>query len=111
VQVDGQQIFEALGAVGLKGKIKSLDQLRGGLPVIDTLKITRRLEAASLPTAQAEAIAQAIAEVTSMDLATKADIADVRTAIAELKADLQRWVFGVVVLSTIAQVLVIKLWH
>jgi hypothetical protein len=79
--------------------------------VIDTLKITRRLEAASLPTAQAEAIAQAIAEVTSMDLATKADIADVRTAIAELKADLQRWVFGVVVLSTIAQVLVIKLWH
>lgn len=79
--------------------------------MIDTLKITRRLEAASLPTAQAEAIAQAIAEVTSMDLATKADIADVRTAIAELKADLQRWVFGVVVLSTIAQVLVIKLWH
>ena len=79
--------------------------------MIDTLKITRRLEAASLPTAQAEAIAQAIAEVSSMDLATKADIADVRTAIAELKADLQLWVFGVVVLSTIAQVLVIKLWH
>jgi hypothetical protein len=42
--------------------------------MIDTLKISKELEAATLSKAQAEAIATALAEVTSAELASKNDI-------------------------------------
>ncbi len=44
--------------------------------MIDTLKISRELEAASLTKVQAEAIAEALAGVTASDLASKADLKD-----------------------------------
>jgi hypothetical protein len=42
--------------------------------VIDTLKIAKRLEQAQLSSEQAEAIAESIAEVTSAEFATRADL-------------------------------------
>jgi hypothetical protein len=79
--------------------------------MIDTLKIARRLEEAELSKVQAEAIASSLAELTAADLATKEDIANVRTAIAELKGELQRFVIVSFILVAIAQTLVLKLWH
>jgi hypothetical protein len=51
----------------------------------DTLKFVEKLEAAGVPHAQAKATAEAFAEATSQELATKADLAAVK---AELKADI-----------------------
>jgi hypothetical protein len=51
----------------------------------DTLKFVEKLEAAGVPHAQAKATAQAFAEATSQELATKADLSAVK---AELKADI-----------------------
>ena len=46
----------------------------------DTLKMARGLEAAGLPPAQAAGVAETLAEaMSSADLATKADIAELRT--------------------------------
>ena len=42
--------------------------------MIDTLKISKQLEAATFSKVQSEAIAEAIAEVTSVNLVTKADL-------------------------------------
>lgn len=51
----------------------------------DTLKFVEKLEAAGVSHAQAKATAEAFAEATSQELATKADLAAVK---AELKADI-----------------------
>jgi len=42
--------------------------------MIDTLKISQQLEAASMPKAQADAVAEALASVTIAELATKNDL-------------------------------------
>lgn len=47
--------------------------------MLDTLKITKRLIQAKMDPTHAEAIAESIAEVTSTDLATKADLANLKT--------------------------------
>ena len=47
--------------------------------MIDTLKLAKQLEAAHLSVEQAEAIATAIAEVASGELATKADLQSLET--------------------------------
>jgi hypothetical protein len=54
--------------------------------VIDTLKISKQLEAAALTKAQAEAIAEALADVTTAGLATKSDVIELRSI---LKADIK----------------------
>jgi hypothetical protein len=46
--------------------------------MIDTLKITKRLIQAKMDPAHAEVIAESIAEVTSTDLVTKADLANLK---------------------------------
>jgi hypothetical protein len=60
---------------------------------MDTLKLARRLQLRHPGSLQAEAFAEAMAEGTSPDLATKADLAalkaDVQALKAELKGDLQ----------------------
>jgi hypothetical protein len=57
---------------------------------IDTLKFAQTLTAAGMDRGQAEAIARAISEADTSDLATKADVAELKAAtgqdIAELKA-------------------------
>ncbi|MBY6241134.1 CCDC90 family protein [Methylosinus sp. Sm6] len=52
----------------------------------DTLKFVRKLEAGGFTQAQAMAAAEAFADATSQELATKADLAAVK---AEMKADLR----------------------
>ena len=73
----------------------------------DTLRFANRLKAAGVPQEQAEAEAEALSEVLETnvkDLASKQDIevlrAEMRTEMAETKADLIRWVVGVGVLQT-----------
>ena len=57
----------------------------------DTLKFTKRLEAAGLPSAQAEAIAEAFGEATGTELVTKDYLkAEIETA----KNDLIKWIAG-----------------
>jgi hypothetical protein len=51
--------------------------------MLDTLKIAKRLEAANLSTAQAEAIAEAIAQVTDAELAAKADLKETELRLSE----------------------------
>ena len=51
--------------------------------MIDTLKIAKRLEAANLNATQAEAIAESIAEVTTAELATKADLANLELRLTD----------------------------
>lgn len=73
----------------------------------DTLRFANRLKAAGVPQEQAEAEAEALSEVLGTnvkDLASKQDIevlrAEMRTEMAETKADLIHWVVGVGVLQT-----------
>ncbi|MFA6921671.1 MAG: hypothetical protein WC216_07480 [Gallionella sp.] len=73
----------------------------------DTLRFANRLKAAGVPQQHAEAEAEALSEVLETnvrDLASKIDIellrAEMRTDLAETKADLIRWVVGVGVLQT-----------
>lgn len=60
---------------------------------IDTLKLARRLAAAGMPDAAADAIAEAMGDVDTSDLATMTDLAELRTAtkadIAELRTALK----------------------
>jgi hypothetical protein len=82
----------------------------------DTLKFVEKLEAAGVPHAQAKATAEAFAEATSQELATKADLervrADLETKLekAELrleakieatKAEIIKWLFGTIGFQTL----------
>jgi hypothetical protein len=71
---------------------------------IDTHQTVKDLTAAGFSDAQAEALTSALRQVQQIDLsdlATKADIADVRrematkAELAEMKAELIKWVVGV----------------
>jgi hypothetical protein len=60
----------------------------------DTLKFVEKLEKAGVPREQAKAEAEALAEVLdsgAQELVTKKDLV---IALAELKADLMKWVIG-----------------
>jgi hypothetical protein len=54
----------------------------------DTLSYARRLKAAGMPEAQAEAVADATRELVISDFATKADILALRAEIAAVRSDL-----------------------
>lgn len=56
-----------------------------GSVAFDTLKFVEKLEASGFPHAQAKATAEAFAEATSQELATKSDLLAVKS---ELKADI-----------------------
>lgn len=63
----------------------------------DTLKYAEALKASGVPDAQAKAQAAALADALregGQDLATKADIAELRREMAEMKADIIKWVVG-----------------
>ena len=76
----------------------------------DTLKTARALEVSGIPRAHAEAIAEQLAEGRTVDLshlATKDELkheigvlrSDLRSDIAELKADMLKFIVGAVVLN------------
>lgn len=89
----------------------------------DTLKYAEALKAAGVPEPQARAQAEALADVLRQggrDLATKADIAELRTTIhalgldlrremAELKADLIKWNVGALIAMTGIFAAIVKL--
>ncbi|MBV9757688.1 MAG: hypothetical protein JO047_11580 [Alphaproteobacteria bacterium] len=91
--------------------------------VLDTLKLARRLAAAGMPTEQADGVAAAIAEGVAEQVATKADLGEVRTEIAGLRAELKteiaelrtsviQWIVGAVLLNWAAMAgLVIAIWN
>lgn len=58
--------------------------------MIDTLKISKALETATVPKIQADAIAEALAEVTTSDLASKSDISNLRTDLKDLELRLSK---------------------
>ena len=65
----------------------------------DTLKYSDRLKEAGVPAAQAEAEARAMAEaLNSSDLATKADLLELKMAtkadLLDLKMDIIKWIVG-----------------
>jgi hypothetical protein len=61
---------------------------------IDTLKLARKLATAGLDRGVAEALADGIGEIDTSDVATKADIAELKTDLAEIKSEILKWMFG-----------------
>ena len=72
----------------------------------DTLKAAEGLEAAGMDARQAKAVVGTVAEAFSDTVATKADIAEVRadlkTGLAELKADMLKIAMGVAIAVILA---------
>jgi translation initiation factor IF-2 len=80
---------------------------------IDTLKFSKRLEAAGMAPAQAEAIAEAVSEGMAEGLATKADISEavaaMRSEMAKMEARIIRWNIGTIIAMTAVNTAVVKL--
>ncbi len=74
--------------------------------VFDTLKASRKLKAAGIDEAHAEAIVQSVAEAFDDSVATKSDL---KAAIAEVKADMLKTAIAVVVANVSLTVALIKL--
>jgi hypothetical protein len=51
--------------------------------MLDTLKIAKRLQKAKFSTEQAEAIAESIAQIAETELATKADLKDLKLRLGD----------------------------
>jgi broad-specificity NMP kinase len=80
----------------------------------DTLKFANRLKAAGVPPAQAEAEAEALAEVLAdalktSDLATRTDVETLRREIAEAKADIIKWLVGLLIAQAAVVAALVKL--
>ncbi len=87
------------------------------ITALDTHETVKKLTAAGFTDAQAEALTGALREVQQIDLsnlATKADlrqeISDVRREMAEMKADLIKWVIGVGFAQVATLIAVLKLF-
>ena len=69
--------------------------------IYDTLKLSKTLRDKGFSSEQAEGIAEALNEATQSDLATKSDILSLKTDIAELKAELLKWLIGAIGFQTV----------
>jgi hypothetical protein len=81
--------------------------------LFDTLRLSRTLrDKGHFTSEQAEALAEALGEASQSDLATKADIAELRTEIAELRIELKaeiaavrtellKWIIGAIGFQTV----------
>jgi basic membrane lipoprotein Med (substrate-binding protein (PBP1-ABC) superfamily) len=68
------------------------------ISALDTHEMVKSLTAAGFTDAQAEALTAVVKQALDIDLsniATKTDIADVRREMADVKAELVKWVVGV----------------
>jgi len=68
------------------------------ITALDTHQTVKNLTAAGFTDAQAEALTEALRQAQDIDLshlATKVDLAEVRREMAEMKAELIKWVIGV----------------
>ena len=78
----------------------------------DTLTAARDLEAAGLERPQAEAIVKTMRESGRADFAspaTKVDIAEIHTAIANLETRLVRWIVGTILTTAGVTVAIVRL--
>ncbi len=79
---------------------------------LDTHGLVKRLVAAGFPEPQAEAVTDVVWESRQFDLsnlATKTDIAELKASIAESRADLLKWVIGLLLVQGGAVITLIKL--
>jgi hypothetical protein len=75
----------------------------------DTHKAVKALKEAGFGDAQAEAVVGTVGDAVGGNVATKADIADLRTEIAELKADMLKVAIGIVVANAGLTLAIVKL--
>ncbi|WP_295878345.1 DUF1640 domain-containing protein [uncultured Thiohalocapsa sp.] len=79
----------------------------------DTLKFARALKNAGVPDEQAEAFADAFRDATSDELVTRdylnARIADVETRIEAAKADIVKWMAGLLIAQAAVVAALVKL--
>jgi hypothetical protein len=83
------------------------------ITALDTHETVEKLTAAGFTDAQAEALTEALRGAQDIDLshlATKLDIAEVRREMAEIKADLIKWVIGVGFAQVAILIAVLKLF-
>jgi hypothetical protein len=82
------------------------------ITALDTHQTVKDLTAAGFSDAQAEAPAYALRQSQQIDLSqltTKADLAEVRREMAEMKTELIKWMIGIVFAQFAAVVAVFKL--
>jgi len=79
----------------------------------DTLKFARTLKDAGVPGEQAEAFANAFRDATSDELVTRdylnARIADVETRVEAAKADIIKWMAGLLIAQAAVVAMLVKL--
>lgn len=79
----------------------------------DTLKFAKKLEAAGFTTSQAEAVADAFREATSEELVTRdyldARLETVKANIESAKADMIKWVAGLLIAQAALIAALVKL--
>ena len=79
----------------------------------DTLKFTKKLEAAGVEPAQAEAMAEAFSEATSQELVTRdyldIKLADLRMELREMKVDIIKWMTGALIAQAAVIATLVKL--
>jgi len=79
----------------------------------DTLKFARALKNAGVPDEQAEAFADAFRDATSDELVTRdylnARVADVETRIETAKADIVKWMAGLLIAQAAVVAALVKL--
>jgi hypothetical protein len=87
-----------------------------GKAVINTIEISRKLQASGLTQKQAEAIAESMLQIPDWgNLATKTDLDALKLAtkadLATLKSDLIMWFVGAFFLNAVAQIIAGFLHH
>ncbi len=76
----------------------------------DTPKLAKRLRAGGVSEDQAESVADALREsVNGGDLVTKTDIVMLRAEIADVKAEIIKWMFGAMLALAALVVTLVKL--
>jgi len=71
--------------------------------IFDTLRLSQTLrDKGHFSPEQAEALAEAFSLATHEDIATKADIADIKIEIARVKAEILKWIVGAIGFQTAA---------
>lgn len=75
----------------------------------DTLAYAKKMKAAGFTDQQAELQAEALQEIFGTELATKNDLIDVRKDISEAKAEIIKWVAGMLVAQAAIVVTLVKL--
>ena len=69
--------------------------------LFDTHKVVTDLKAAGFTNEQAEAVTQAVRDAQSVDLSNLATKADLQIGLAEIKADILKWIVSTIGIQTV----------